>query len=345
MNNLAKVMMVFCGFFCMVAYANDSAGTTAAGGIQFIKTPTVKMVSEDLSISPTTVKVIYLFQNLSDKAVITRVFFPLPPYQMQGVNEPWDDEIAQDKNAPFKNFAVIVNGKSVSYQIKTQAMLNGKDIAPMLIKAGIPLNTQLAAGQVPMDDQQAAKFKQWHVKAQQLGLLDANGNPRWQKQVIYYWTQTFPAKQSMTITHQYKPAAGEFYVPKIPGVTDQSRGIADATQRIKDLFKLNLLALQNNKNWHSWLQTQSNKPTADNGIYAFIYNVDYILTTGANWAGPIQYFTLTLNYPKDGVVAYNHFYDNQSANVIISPGKTQLTLSDFTPKQDLHILFGVTKVQ
>lgn len=340
-----SVLILGAVFIYKAAFANDSAGTTAAGGIQFIKTPEVKMVSENLTISQNNIEVNYLFQNLSNKAVTTQVFFPLPPYKMLGVNEPWDDEISTDKNAPFKNFSVVVNGKPVVYQIKTQALLKGKDIATTLKQAGIPLNTQLAAGQVPMGEQQYAQFKQWHAKAQQLGLLDAKGNPRWQKQVIYYWTQTFPAQQSITITHQYKPATGEFYAAKMPNTTDPGHSLTEVVQRTKSLFNLNLADLANSKNFQSWLTQQSVKPASSNGIYALFYNVDYFLTTGANWAGPIQHFTLTLNYPTTGAVAYNHFYDGKPANLIVAPGKTQLALTDFTPKQDLHILFGVTSAQ
>ncbi len=339
-----NVLILCVVFVCRLAFANDSAGTTAAGGVQFIRTPSVKMVSENLTISPTNIAVDYLFQNLSDKAVTTPVFFPLPPYRMLGMNESWDDEVAHDKNAPFKNFSVIVNGHAVAYQVKTQAMFNGKDITSTLIKNGIPLNAQLAAGQIPMDAQQALKFKQWHAKAFQLKLLDAQGNPGWQKQVIYYWTQTFPAKQNVTISHQYKPAAGEFYVAKTPNISQQTPSVMDAIQRIKILFNADLLALENGKNLQSWLTEQSVKPTGSNAIYAFIYNVDYILTTGANWAGPIQQFTLTLNYPNNGVIAYNHFYKDKTSKLKVIPGKTKLVLSNFVPRQDLHILFGVTSL-
>ena len=342
MRTYIKLLLWLSLLFTQLAFANDSAGTTAAGGIQFIKTPTVKMLSEDLTMSASSVKVDYVFKNISNKDVTTQVFFPLPPYQMQGANLSWDNEVFPNKNAPFTNFSVVINGQPIKYQIKTQALLNGKDIAPMLIKAGIPLNTQLAAAEVPMDDQQSANFKQWHAKAQQLGLLDHKGYPRWQKQVSYYWTQTFPAGQTLTVTHQYRPAAGEFYVSIIPNAKDQMSSINDGIQRIKALFKINLADLAHGKNFHDWLSQQTLKPTAGNGIFAFIYNVDYVLTTGANWAGPIQQFALTLKYPTDGAVAYNHFYTGQPSKIINMPGETKIFLNNFTPKQNLHVLFGKT---
>lgn len=344
MRNYFKLSILLGVLLIRPALANDSAGTTAAGGIQFIKSSHIKMVREDLAISPARVKVNYLFQNLSDKDITTQVFFPLPPYKMLGTNLSWDDEVYKSKDAPFRNFSVIVNGKTIAYQVKTQALLNGKDITATLTKAGIPLNTQLAAGQIPMDDEQSAKFKQWYAKAQRLGLLDAKGYPRWQKQVVYYWQQTFPAKQVITISHDYKPAAGEFYGAIWPGATVQTKSVNDVVQRMKLLFKVNLSDLVNGKLFYTWLTQQSTQPKT-NGVFAFIYNVDYILTTGANWAGPIQQFSLTLHYPQNSVVAYNHFYDSKPEKVTTMPGKTQIVLHDFTPEQDLHIAFGITTTE
>jgi hypothetical protein len=50
-------------FFLTPAFANDTAGTTAAGGINFTHMTDVSMEREQLTISPNKVKVIYLFKN------------------------------------------------------------------------------------------------------------------------------------------------------------------------------------------------------------------------------------------------------------------------------------------
>lgn len=125
------------------AFANDSTGVMAAGGIQFIKNHAIKMLSEELTISTKKVHVAYLFQNLTDQAVTTTIFFPLPPDDNfgPGAASNWDDEIIKDhfRNTPFRDFSVTVRGKPIAYFIKRQAMLNGRDIAPILIKAGISL--------------------------------------------------------------------------------------------------------------------------------------------------------------------------------------------------------------
>jgi len=60
---------------------------------------------------------------------------------------------------------------------------------------------------------------------------------------------------------------------------------------------------------------------------------------GANWAGPIQHFTLHLKYNPNGVVLFNHFYGNAKATIKQTAGNTQISLTNFIPKQDLDVLF------
>lgn len=84
------------------------------------------------------------------------------------------------------------------------------------------------------------------------------------------------------------------------------------------------------------------KKTDDHSNQLLFYNVKYILTTGANWAGPIENFTLNLLYPSGGAITYNHFYKNKNAKVTQSLGKTTILLSDFIPGEDLNIIFATT---
>jgi len=79
---LKKIFTVFLTFFFTASYANDSAGTTAAGGITFTKTPVISMVREELLINPKQVRVSYIFKNNSDKDITTQVFFPIPPLNL-----------------------------------------------------------------------------------------------------------------------------------------------------------------------------------------------------------------------------------------------------------------------
>jgi hypothetical protein len=63
--------------------------------------------------------------------------------------------------------------------------------------------------------------------------------------------------------------------------------------------------------------------------------ISYILKTGANWAGPIKDFKLTVDSGKPGRLV--SFCGPGSAKAT-SPTATEVALKDFTPTQDLKIL-------
>lgn len=51
------------------AFANDSAGYVATGGVQYVKNPNIAMQTEDLLISQKKVQVDYQFKNLTDHPI------------------------------------------------------------------------------------------------------------------------------------------------------------------------------------------------------------------------------------------------------------------------------------
>lgn len=166
----------------ITSLANDSAGTTAAGGITFIHSPEISLEREELTLSPTQIKVTYRFKNLTAYPITRDIYFPLPAYKMQGANATWDAEIDPQlntrKDIPFTNFCVKVNGQKMTYQTLIRAKLKQQDITQRLQQAQIPLNPELVAGHIPLDDNQQAQQQQWLQKAARLNLLDEQHQPR-----------------------------------------------------------------------------------------------------------------------------------------------------------------------
>jgi uncharacterized protein DUF4424 len=74
------------GFACLTVLAlsgapsraDDSTATLGAGGLALEKTEKIALVSEDLTLSPTAVKISYRFRNLTNADVGTIVAFPMP---------------------------------------------------------------------------------------------------------------------------------------------------------------------------------------------------------------------------------------------------------------------------
>ena len=76
MTKKTTFLLVF-SLWCLpaICLANDGFGGLTATGLQFDRTDQVRMVSEDLFISPDKVEVRYLFHNDGPKAVEGEVIF------------------------------------------------------------------------------------------------------------------------------------------------------------------------------------------------------------------------------------------------------------------------------
>ena len=111
------------GFACLVVLAlsgapsraDDSMATLGAGGLALEKTDKIALVSEDLTLSPTAVKVSYRFRNLTNADYETIVAFPMPDvtgsaHEMIGIPDPAKDN--------FLRFATRVDGKPVDSQLE-----------------------------------------------------------------------------------------------------------------------------------------------------------------------------------------------------------------------------------
>ncbi|MBS5991351.1 MAG: DUF4424 family protein [Acinetobacter baumannii] len=129
----------------------------------------------------------------------------------------------------------------------------------------------------------------------------------WSSQVIYSWKQTFKANSLTKIHHEYKPLVGGSV-----GLTpdeDSKRFCMDKQ------FKQGL-----------------KKAQAEHSPFSAL---GYILTTGANWAKPIENFKLTIERDKGELVSF--CWDGKVNK--ISPTQFEMIKTKFVPKQNLDIIF------
>ncbi len=121
--------------------ADDSTASLKTGGLVLEKTDKIALVSEDLYLSPTAVKVSYRFRNLTNADVETTVAFPMPDVtgsvdMTVAMPEPGRDN--------FLGFVTRVDGKPVDSQVEQRAFLAapGKpdiEITDRLKKLRVPL--------------------------------------------------------------------------------------------------------------------------------------------------------------------------------------------------------------
>jgi len=114
----------------VLASSNDSAASSAAGGIQLKREPRISMAKEKLTINTKKITVEYEFINESDQDLTTEVAFPVPPYAQN---------MSPQGDRTFNDFRLLVNGMPKKYKTESKATLNGKDYSALLRKYGIDI--------------------------------------------------------------------------------------------------------------------------------------------------------------------------------------------------------------
>ncbi len=311
------------------ALANDTTAELANGGLIFVTNDNVEMRSENLFISTGQIRVTYDFFNKSNKDVTVLVAFPLPEIRISGE----DDNIAVPTQDPvnFVGFKTTVNGKPVTTQVEQRVTAVGIDRTQYLRALGIPLAPQLAATDKALDA--LPKDKWAEVVGLGLGAIteyDAGSGmqqhleARWGPATTFYWQQTFAAGQETIVQHQYTPSVGSSAQTNLgsPDETTQS-WYGDYLQKycIDKSFLATIQSLR-----------KANK--SEFGPPYTEQRIDYILTTGANWSGPIQTFKLVIDKGSaDNLMSFCGTGVSKT-----SPTQFQMQQSNFTPDSDLSIL-------
>lgn len=310
--------------FAVPASANDSTAALGAGGITLTETNDIRMATEDLFISRRVVRVAYTFVNDTDKPITTRVAFPLPEANLEELSESdvgWQTEDLKN----VVDFRLKVGGKKVAPVLEEKAILKGKDVTAQLKKLGLPIVPR--AFVVSDAIKRLPKAAQDELKRD--GLADIDGDwamPKWTVKNTYHWEQTFPPRKTLAVTHEYKPVVGGSFLPS-SFVFDKPAPVqADEFYKTFCVDDGTLAAL--GKRMKAAQKKQ--------GEYAMLNSsyVDYLLTTGKNWKGPIGRFKLTIDKDKsDNIISL--CFDG-----IRKTGATRFTAEriDFEPEKDLSVL-------
>lgn len=316
---------IWAGILAAPAFANDSAAGVGVGGIELRQTDAVAMLSEDLAVSPTEIRVRYVFRNETDTPVETIVAFPLPELGPGGLEvernlpDPWSDNFVQ--------FQTWIDGQPVPLQVQHRVMLDGQDRAADLQALGVSpvpfdaYGVHSALADLPAQTRQALK---------QGGFLTEDGFPRWSLQSTFWRTQVFPPHTEVTVEHRYVPAAGISLNSWFPGPEDPAT--------IHDDWWREALAAAHADYCPEPEALNTMRAALETGMpegFATYISaeVDYILTTGANWRGPIGRFHLVVESPVTLDWVFTCFPGAQR----IAPNRIEATLTDFTPTQDLRV--------
>jgi hypothetical protein len=271
------------------ALANDTMATLGTGGLVFVQTEAVKMVSEDLYVSPEQVRVTYEFRNDTDTDAKSLVAFPMPditgsPDFMTAI--PTDDP----KN--IFGFRTLIDGKPVDAALHQYAFAHNIEYTDLLLDKGIPLAPQSRAAidavEALGDDEQIELFN--------LGLVaplefdsgqgwEKHYYPVWTLRSTYSWAAEFPAGETVTVEHTYRPSVGGTVA--VTFLSEPYDGYDPASEYLRKYCTDD-----------AFVNAVKKTLTSPDEPYSAPFTeswISYIWSTGGNWSGSVGRFHLTID--------------------------------------------------
>ncbi len=311
--------------YSSMSWANDSTASLATGGLVLLRNQDVSMQQEDLFISEKQVRVDYVFSNSAKEDVESVVAFPMPDMRldtqsMVSIPDPQSDN--------FFDFTVTADGQPIKPQLQQRAVAGGLDVTDILTGKGIavsPFDSKVIAAINALDDSTKNDWMSRGLLVDSGELVDGKLSyaPAWILKATFWWSMKFPAGKEIRVSHRYTPSVGGFVairfdpLAKTPSAEDAAHARKYCRDRDFDQTVAKVL--------------QKEAPNS----YPFRESwISYVLTTGANWAGPIQKFKLTVNKgDPDDLISFCGTGVKKTG-----PTTFEMTATDFWPTEDLNIL-------
>ncbi len=327
-------------------FSNDGYGELGLGGVVTLgKTNSVVMAKEILEVSPSLIRVDYVFENNGshDKSKIL-VLFPLPLYGAEKPSWEW-------AGAP-RAFTTTLNGQSKPFKSMVKARadtcpdfdknrLCAKDVTKELKEAGLteeqialfPVATPFVTEKgKPVVVPKLTKVQQEQLL--KLGLLNREGPsgeplyPTWLADVTYLWEMDFNGQKSIEVSHQYVPFTS---------------GGAESAYFDENTLRNDYCAEDGTINSLRKLIKSDLQPEQPTDVLRLDGSrVAYILTTANSWGGPIGEFTLRLKKSRASELVLLCFPGKVRK---VDPLTLEINLKRFVPKNELRVLFINTSAE
>lgn len=311
------------------ALANDTSAVLTTGGLEFVTNPDIRMESEELFISAEEIRVVYEFRNTGETDQNVLVAFPMPeivPDFFSPVSFP---------NGPDDNlfqFKTTFNGEPVTAELHEYAYAVGVDRTKLLKQLNIPLVPIFG----PASDATDGLDEETRTELLHLGMIqpdefDAGEGwekhywPAWTYRATYTWEGNFPAGETVTVEHSYKPSVGGTVGVSFLGEPYEGY---DPAKEYADKYCTDegfLTAVR---------KTLTNKDEPWSAPFTESW-ISYILTTGGNWGGgSIGKFRLVVDKgSEDNLVSFCGDGIKK-----IGPTTFEMVKEDFWPERELDVL-------
>ncbi|MGV3548281.1 DUF4424 domain-containing protein [Rhizobium sp.] len=329
--NRAALLAFLASLSASTALANDTTAELKTGGLEYTRSDSISMEEEKLYISPKRVQVDYVFRNTAEKSIETYVAFPMPDIK-GGPEQNMDAGDVESDN--FLGFTVEQDGGKIEPTLQQRVYIADIDMTDIVSAAGVPMNPQSQKAREAVGKLPPETIEDWLVR----GLIipdiydDGSGEkreyqPMWTLKSAYYWKTTFETGRNINVTHTYRPSVGSTVATTYLGENNEAKG--ERYEDYKRRFCIDDAFVK--------LARQSNTDMAAGEPYLVENWISYVLTTGANWYGPIKKFTLVVDKgEQDNFVSFCGTGVKKTG-----PTTFEMTKQDFLPEQDLDILLLV----
>lgn len=328
----SSVLLLLSALVATPAAANDGYAGLGAGGLEFGKSQSIELLTEDLFLSRSAVRVDYAFRNAGAKDESVVVAFQLPPFAPGGREEDsaLPEAVLRAGDLNYMDFSATVDGKPQALRREVRFFLPNPDQPWLwglaaLADPGAEVTAHLTALGVPLSFDLDA-IRAWYAglpAKDRKALLDEgsfqqgeNGpRPSYLVSVRFWWQQTFKVGELVRIHHAYTPVLGGsvYYVsPELEATYCIDKG----TRKAMDKLAAKAMA-------------------PDSKQYLLLSDLEYVLTTAATWKGTIGSFRLTLDKedPIDLVTLCAEGIKKTAPTTFV------MEKSDWTPTEDLRVLF------
>ncbi len=311
------------------ASANDTTAVLTTGGLEFVVNDGVVMESEELFISKEEIRVVYEFRNETAEDQNVLVAFPMPDL-VPNFYSPVAFPEGPDNN--LFDFETLVDGQAVDATLHEYAFALGVDRTKLVEQLGLPLvpvTTNASDAVNALDAEQQAQL--FHLGMLSIDEFDDGSGwrkhfyPAWVYKATYTWEAFFPAGETVTVEHRYKPSVGG--TVGVSFLSEPYEGYDPASE-----YKTKYCT---DDAFISAVRKTLPNPAEPWGAPFYESWISYVLTTGGNWGGrAIERFRLVVDKGDPNNLVSFCGEDVKK----VSPTRFEMVKTDFWPQQELEIL-------
>jgi hypothetical protein len=311
------------------ASANDTTAVLTTGGLEFVVNDGVVVESEELFISKEEIRVVYEFRNETAEDQNVLVAFPMPDL-VPNFYSPVAFPEGPDNN--LFDFETLVDGQAVDATLHEYAFALGVDRTKLVKQLGLPLvsvTTNASDAVNALDADQQAQLL--HLGMLSIDEFDDGSGwrkhfyPAWVYKATYTWEAFFPAGETVTVEHRYKPSVGG--TVGVSFLSEPYEGYNPASE-----YKTKYCT---DDAFISAVRKTLPNPAETWGAPFYESWISYVLTTGGNWGGrAIERFRLVVDKGDPNNLVSFCGEDVKK----VSPTRFEMMKTDFWPQQELEIL-------